>query len=128
MKILLADMESSVRSAMRALLGRQPGLTVVGQAADASELLQLAAHLQPDLVLLDWRLQSTVPDDLLHCLLLACPGLRVIALGQWPEARAPALQAGAHLFVSKADPPDRLLAAVRAMQQARVRPLPPRVV
>jgi len=123
MRVLLADLESRVRYAMRALLERQPGVTVVGQAADASELLAQAALLQPDLILLDWRLHETASGDLLPDLRSACPGLRVIALGQWPDAQGPALQAGADRFVSKADPPDRLLAAVRALQQVERRPL-----
>jgi two-component system, NarL family, response regulator NreC len=52
-RILIADDHAIVRSGLRALLGADPDLEVVGEAADGDEALRLTEALHPDLVLLD---------------------------------------------------------------------------
>jgi hypothetical protein len=47
----------------------------------------------------------------------ACPDLCVIALSGRPEARQAAIYAGADAFVSKADPPERLLMTIRSVDR-----------
>jgi DNA-binding NarL/FixJ family response regulator len=116
MRVLLADDQPKVRSALRLLLGQQPDLEVVGEAAEAESLLVQVKELCPDLVLLDWELPGFAADDLLPALREICPRVTVIALSGRPEARRAALAAGADAFVSKGDPPERLLAAVRGMR------------
>ena len=53
--------------------------------------------------------------DMLSALRQACPGLHVIVLSARAEAYRAALDAGADDFVSKVDPPERLLAAIRSV-------------
>jgi two-component system nitrate/nitrite response regulator NarL len=113
MRILLADHRPKVRFALRALLERQPRLQVVGEASDTHQLFAQMGMSCPDLVLLGWELPGLTTLASLSPLREACPGLDVIALSGRPEARRAALAAGADEFVSKADPPDRLLAAIR---------------
>ena len=60
MQILLADNQPKVRFGLRVLLERQPGLQVVGEAADAKDLLAQVEADCPDLVLLDWELSGHV--------------------------------------------------------------------
>ena len=112
MRILLADHRSKIRFALCALLEQQPGVEIVGEAVDAGELLTLAETVAPDLVLLDWKLWGLVADDLLSALRKVCSGVRIIALSSRPEERQAALDAGADAFVSKIDPPERLLAVI----------------
>jgi DNA-binding NarL/FixJ family response regulator len=112
MRILLADDQPKVRFALRVLLDRQPGLQVETEAVDADELLAQAQATGPDLVLLSWELPGLAAPGSLSALHRACPGLLVIALSGRPEARRAALDAGADAFVSKGDPPERLLAAI----------------
>ncbi len=114
LRILLADDRTKTRFALRLLLERQPGIQVVGEAADAEELLVRAMATFPDVVLLDWELPNLAIDgSSLSALRRVCPHLCVIALSGRPETRMAALAAGADAFVSKADPPERLLVAVR---------------
>jgi DNA-binding NarL/FixJ family response regulator len=111
MHILLADSQPKVRFAMRVLLERQPGITVVGEVADAEGLLAYVGGSCPDLVLLDWGLPGLARGDL-SLLRRDCPALNVITLSGRPETRQLALCAGADAFVSKSDPPERLLEAI----------------
>jgi len=114
MRILVADNQAKVRHALRVLLMRQPGLEVVGEAASAGEVLAQVQVARPDLVLLHWRLREESASDLLGALRGACPGLCVIALSARPELCQAALTEGADDFVSKVDPPERLLAAINS--------------
>lgn len=55
-RVLIVDDHPVVRSGLRALLGGEPGLEVVGAAASGAEALELAASTNPDVVLCDLRL------------------------------------------------------------------------
>lgn len=122
MRILLADDQPAVRHALRVLLERQPGLEVVGEAADGLGLLTQSAATRPDLVLLDWQLPGVLPPELLLALRRISPHLPVIALSGRPEVKGAALQAGADAFVCKCDPPELLLSAIAGCR--RLCPLP----
>ena len=111
MDILLAD-DHKVRLALRVLLEQIPGQTIVGEAANARDLVAQASATRPDLVLLDWTLPGLHDSGALHSLRQICPDASVIILSGRPEARKTALAAGANDFVSKVDPPERLLAAI----------------
>lgn len=115
-RILIADRRPRIRFALGALLKRQEGLEIVGEAADAEDLARQIEIARPDALLLDWRLDDRATADLLVALKKAWPDLYVIVLSGWPEAQSAALAAGADLFVSKIDPPDRLLAATSSLQ------------
>lgn len=112
MQILLADNQPKVRLGLRVLLERQPGLKVVGEAVDAEGLLVQTEAACPDLVLLNWELPGLAATDLLSALRRVCPDLIVIVLSGRTEVRRAALDAGADAFVSKCDPPERLLTAI----------------
>jgi DNA-binding NarL/FixJ family response regulator len=112
MRILVADDQATVRSALQLILEENPELDVVGEATEAGELLAQAEMACPDLVLLDWELPGSQAADLLSALRQHLPHLVVIALSGRPEARQSALDAGVDAFVSKGDPPERLLATL----------------
>ncbi len=108
MRVLIIDDQPQVCSAVRLLLNQEPGVTVVGETAEAGDLLAQVEAIRPDLVLLDWEL----PDRggaLVAELRAVRPGLVVVALSSRPEVRQAALAAGADAFVSKGDPPERLV-------------------
>ena len=87
-------------------------MCVVGESAAAEALPAQEEAIQPDLVLLDWELPGPRAADLLPALRSRCRHVIVIALSGRPEARQEALAAGADAFVSKGEPPERLLAVV----------------
>jgi DNA-binding NarL/FixJ family response regulator len=111
--ILIADSQSRVRFALRSLLEEQSELVLAGEVTDCKELLAQVEAVCPDLVLIDWDLPGMATVDLLPALQTICPGLHVIALSSRPEVKQDALAAGALAFVSKAGPPEPLLAAIQ---------------
>lgn len=115
LRVLLADDQPEVRSALRLLLEQEPGIQVLGEVVDACELLSRVRATSPDLALLDWELPGCSAAELLAALRSSCVNLKVIALSGRPEARHAALAAGADTFVSKGDPPEALLRALRAI-------------
>jgi DNA-binding NarL/FixJ family response regulator len=117
MRVLLADNRVEVRSALRFLLEQEPGISVVGEAAEAGALFAQAEAIQPDLVLLDWDLPGARAADLLPMLLTCCPYAKVIVLSGRPEARQEALTAEIFAFVSKGDPPEWLLRTLQAVER-----------
>jgi DNA-binding NarL/FixJ family response regulator len=122
MRILLADDQPTVRFALRVLLERQPGFQVVGEAVDMEDLLAQTGITRPDVLLLGWELPGLMMAESLSAVRRLCPNLSVIALSGRLEARQIALGAGADVFVSKADPPERLLAAIsKCWQKQRER-------
>ena len=116
MRILVADHQSKVRFALRVLLGRQAGSTIIDEAADAVEVLTRAMDACPDVVLLAWDLPGLTELKLVSALRRICPKTGIIALSGRAEARQAAVAAGVDAFVSKGDPPERLLAAIQLPQ------------
>ena len=53
MRVLLADDHAIVRRGLRSLLESEPGLDVVGEAADGLEALRLCSQLHPDILIVD---------------------------------------------------------------------------
>lgn len=113
LRVLLADDQAGLRSAMRLLLEEDPEVEVIGEVAEAKTLLTKVEVTRPHLVLLDWELPGLKAlgggQQLLVLLHSRYPHLHVIVLSGQPEAGISALVAGADYFVSKADPPNSLL-------------------
>ncbi len=116
MRILLADDQAKVRSALRLLVEQEGNFHVVGEASSAQELAQLAPSLSPHIVLLDWELPGLPEVQRLEVLRSAFPLAHIIVLSGHPEAQHAALIEGADGFVSKADPPEKVLKALYFVQ------------
>jgi DNA-binding NarL/FixJ family response regulator len=114
MRLLIADDQAKVRSALRLWLGRQAGIQVLGEAVDARGVIDWVTAACPDAVLLDWELPGRDDLNLVLELRKRCPSMAIIALSGRGEARAEAWAAGADVFVSKGEPPEHLLVALQA--------------
>lgn len=111
MRVLIADDQPDVRYAYRVLLGNQPDMEIVGEAIDARELIIKSEDTYPDVVLLDWELPGLSVDGLNHLRQLS-QSLIIIALSGRSEVSRAALAVGADAFVSKVEPPERLLMVI----------------
>jgi DNA-binding NarL/FixJ family response regulator len=114
MRVLVADDQAHVRSAIQVLLKQETDVTVVGEVGEAGELLAQLWATHPDLLLLDWELPGLTAMGSLTILRNRFPALMVVALSGQPEARQAALAAGVDAFVSKTDPPEQLLAVLHS--------------
>ncbi|MDM8519841.1 response regulator transcription factor [Anaerolineales bacterium HSG6] len=119
MRVLLADDRSQVRSALRFLLEQETNLQVVGEAINATGLLQQLQTSQPDLVLLDWELPGMPITNLLTALRQQTPQVQIVVLSSRLEARPAALAAGIEMFISKGNPPEQLLSILQTMRRQK---------
>jgi DNA-binding NarL/FixJ family response regulator len=106
-----------VRSAVRLLVEQRLAAEVVGEVSSSEELLGEIGRLEPDVVLLDWDLPGTSKCDLLETIRHFRRRPPVLVLSTKQELMQEALDAGADAFVSKGDPPKRLLASIRALSE-----------
>ena len=113
----MADSQPKVRFALRVLLQQQPGIQVLADVAESDALLAQARTGHPDLILLDWELPGLAEVGGTANLRRCCPGVKVIALSGRLDRRQAALAAGADRFLSKTEPPERLLEAIRGIGQ-----------
>ncbi|MFI9051088.1 response regulator [Streptomyces sp. NPDC053427] len=117
--VLLADDEPMLRAGVRAILGTDPGIEVVAEAADGRAAVALARSHRPDVCLLDIRMPGL--DGLAAAAELAelAPGTAVVMLTTFSEDAylTAALGSGAAGFLLKSGDPRELLAGVRAVAE-----------
>jgi DNA-binding NarL/FixJ family response regulator len=116
-RVLIVDDVVAVREALRLLLGDQPGVDVVGEAADGEEALRQAARLQPDLVLVDLGLPHPGGLAAIRLLRRGPRPPKIVALsiyGADDRLRLQALEAGASAYLEKGAPLSDVVAALRA--------------
>lgn len=109
LRVLIADDRPRSRAGLRALLATYPEFDVVGEAADGREALRLAEECRPDVVLMDVRMPGMDGLEATRLIKTRWPEVKIIVLTMYSAYRAEALVAGADAFVSKGDPPGRLL-------------------
>ena len=117
MKILIADDNPEVRSALRLLLELDSLPVIVMEASHMQELLEQLREYCPALIILDWELPGLQRSDIRDLLQAGCPQMKLIALSSKYEARQDALDAGVDAFVSKAEPPEQVLSALHSLAQ-----------
>jgi DNA-binding NarL/FixJ family response regulator len=114
-RILLADDNPNLRSALRLLLETRLELELIMEAADMEHVLAQVENARPDCVILDWELPGRPTRERVSVLQALVPGLKVIALSTRPESKQIALAEGAEAFVSKADSPVVILDIIQKL-------------
>jgi DNA-binding NarL/FixJ family response regulator len=110
-RVLVVDDQQMIRDGIAALLGLQPGITVVGTAANGAEAVVQARELCPDIVLMDIRMPVLDGIGATRQLLSVLPQTQVLMLTTFDEDDyiIAALRAGAIGYLLK-DMPDHDLA------------------
>jgi len=121
-RILVVDDHELVRVGVAQLIRRQPSWEVVGEAGDASSAIQLARDTNPNLALIDLRLNSGDDLDLIKQLKAAFPEVRSLVASMQDERlyAERALRAGARGYISKQEPAQQLLVAIRQVLDGKV--------
>jgi two-component system invasion response regulator UvrY len=114
-RVLIADDHDIVREGIKGILKCAPGVVIAGEAATAGQLLQLAATVSFDVIILDLGLPDAPGMQVLAKLKQL--SARVIVYSAYPEEKfgARAILRGARGYVSKDQPPEDLIDAVRAV-------------
>lgn len=123
MRVLLADDQVWLRSALRLLLEHEANVEVVGEAENIRTLPLFVNRLRPDLLFLDWQLPGLDIDSarqrLLDTMRAIVPHLYIIALTNDDNAKS-CLWLGADAFVNKAEPPERILTVLRQVASRKL--------
>jgi DNA-binding NarL/FixJ family response regulator len=121
-RVALVDDQALFRAGIRMLVSSQPDLEFVGEASDGAEGVELAARLQPDIILMDIRMPVMDGIESTERILVAAdtrggPRPRVIVLTTFDldEAATRAIRGGASGFLLKDADPEFLLAAIRTV-------------
>ena len=120
--VLLIDDHEIVREGLRVLLGRQPHLEVVAEAATGQAAIARAAETVPALAIVDLHLPDMDGIELITALKEQLPDLRMIVLSADNDDHLvrEALRAGVHGYVLKGNSSTDLLAAVAAVLKGEV--------
>ncbi|MGY4768184.1 response regulator [Kribbella sp. CWNU-51] len=114
-RVVIADDQGLIRVGLRKILEIEPDTTVVGEAVDGQQAVQMATRLRPDVVLMDIRMPSLDGIEATRRLVRTDPGIRVLMLTTFglDNYVFDSLRAGASGFMLKDAPPEDIAAAVR---------------
>ena len=117
LRILLADDHFVVRLGLADLLSTEPGFSVIGQASDGVEAVEMFARLRPDVMVLDWELPRLTGPEVVASIRRDTPEARLMILSvhDSEEAVWRAVEAGASGYVLKSARREDLIAAIRAV-------------
>lgn len=122
MRILLIDDHDVVRAGLRAILGTQSDIEVVGEAANGADGVRQALALQPDVVLMDLAIGAGMDGiEATRRITADAPGIRILVFTTYDSDAdiVRVIDAGATGYLLKDSTPEELYAAIRAAAQGQ---------
>jgi two-component system, NarL family, response regulator LiaR len=118
-RVLLVDDHVVVRKGLRALLDREAGIELVGEAEDGEHAVRAADRLRPDVILMDLEMAGIGGIEATRQIVEQRPESRIVVLTSHAaeEDVFPALKAGAVGYLLKHSAPEDVLHAIRQAQQ-----------
>jgi len=120
-RVMIVDDHQMVREGLKVLLSICDDITVVGEAADGAEALDLCPAVRPDVVLMDIMMPVMDGAQATAAITAAYPGVRVIALTSFVDQDyvQKTLDAGAISYLLKDARPEALTRAIRDAMDGR---------
>jgi len=120
-RVLVVDDHEVVREGLRTLIGKQKGMTLVGEAATAKDAVDAAARAKPDIVIMDIRLPDGSGIEACRTIRAARPETGVIMLTSYAddEALFASILAGAAGYLLKDAKGQAVVDAINAVAQGR---------
>ena len=114
-RILVADDHAIVRTGLSSLLGTQKDFAVVGEADDGEAVVAMSRALNPDVIIMDYRMPKLDGATAAGKILAAQPDVKILMLTSYEAAEgiARAIRSGAAGAMMKTDDNENLIAAVR---------------
>jgi len=115
--VLIADDHPLFRKGMRALLVAAQDIEVVGEATTGQEVIELAATLQPDVILMDLQMPGINGIEATRQILHTSPHIRILVITLFEDDASvfSALRAGARGYVLKDAKEEEILRAIRSV-------------
>jgi DNA-binding NarL/FixJ family response regulator len=125
-RVLIVDDQALIRRGMSLMLGVEPDIRVVGQAADGTEAVALSEQLQPDVVLMDLHMPGVGGVQATREITRAQPRVRVMVLTTFDsdELVFEAIRAGAQAYLLKDASEAEVLDTIRAVHRGESRLAP----
>lgn len=120
-RLLIVDDHQMIREGLKALIEKEEGLSVVGEAADGKAALGLADQLSPHVVLMDVSMPELNGIETTRRLLRAHRNVKVVALSGHPDGNyvSEMLKAGASAYILKHSAYEELARAIREVMAGR---------
>ena len=118
-RILMADDHAVFREGLRYVLGSEPDMEIVGEAATGKEVVEKAADLGPDVVIMDIQMPGINGIEATRRILDSDPKVGVVVLTMFEDDDSvfSAMRAGARGYVLKGADPSEILKVVRAVAE-----------
>lgn len=118
-RVLIVDDQDIVRRGLEIILNSQPGIRVVGQAADGREAIEQAQALHPDVVLMDLKMPRLSGVQATRRITEALPATQVVILTTYDTDNLvfDGVRAGAKGYLLKDAPEETIIEAVRGVMR-----------
>jgi DNA-binding NarL/FixJ family response regulator len=113
-RVALVEDNAVFREALELLLGLRPDIDVVGAVEDGTQVVEMCKHLDPDVVIMDFRLPALDGVQATRALRDACPDVAVVCLTASANLREidALYAAGAVACLTKDEHLDKIVAAI----------------
>jgi DNA-binding NarL/FixJ family response regulator len=113
-----------VRQGLRSILEVYQDISVIGEAADGEEVVELARHLSPDVVVMDVNMPKVDGIEAIRRIKAQQPAMLIVglSLSESKQVEPLLLQAGASSYVSKDAACDRLYEAIITVMKREMSP------
>lgn len=116
-QLLIADDHEMLREGFHTMLSKHPEIKLVGEASNGLELLELAASLQPDIIIADIKMPKMDGIEATRILTVKYPHIGIIAFTMFDEESliVEMLEAGAQGYLLKSSGKEEILEAIQAV-------------